>query len=305
MNRYQGIRNLGVAILLGSVLAAAPTVTFAAQPAKSSPKTEQGLTSTLQKLEDDMSKIFQDALKDVRGEKSTYTASIDVREQPERYTVRLHFPERDVSHVQVTLDGQALKVIGASGYEQSITLHRAKPDAPLDITRREHTLVVRVPKGGSEIAEEAKPALPKTPLLAPDTWEQDMLTRMEKMQKDMDRAFEGASKDLHLNSPGLFDKPEFGSSIDLQDEKDHYLVRAYLPGRDTKDVDVKIEGQTLKISAKAETKNRSESKAGVEESFNLSSYAQVLTLPGPVNGNQMKIDRKEGLLVINIPKQGT
>lgn len=300
MNR-QSICNMSVALLLGSLVAAAP-IAFAAEPPKSSQDSREGLTGTLRRLQDDLSRIFQETL---NKEKSAYSASIDVREQPENYTVRLHLPERDVSRVKVSMDGQALKIMGDHGYEQSIVLHRAKPDAKPEITRHEHTLIVTVPKGSKDLTADLKPVLPRTPLLAPDQWEQDVLTRMENMRKEMDRTFADAFQDLKLDSPGLFDKPEFGSSIDLQDEKDHYIVRAYLPGRDTKDVDVKIEGQTLKISAKAETRNRNESKTGVEESFNLSSYAQVLTLPGPVNGDKMKIDRKEGLLVINIPKQGT
>lgn len=294
---------MGVALLLGSILTAAP-VAFAAEPSLSSKGSSEGLTGTLRRLQDQMSQIFQDTLGKTQGERSAYSASIDVREQPEHYTIRLHLPERDVSHVQVSMDGKALKVIGDQGYEQSIVLHEAKPDAKVDITRREHTLIVTVPKGTKDLTAGDKPSLPNPPLVAPEPWEQDVLKRMENMQRDMDRAFADAFKDLRIGSPALFDKPEFGSSIDLQDEKDHYVVRAYLPGRDTQNIDVKLEGQTLKISAKAETRNRSEGKAGIAESFNLSSYAQVLTLPGPVNSDKMKVDRKEGLLVITIPKQG-
>jgi HSP20 family molecular chaperone IbpA len=161
-----------------------------------------------------------------------------------------------------------------------------------------------VPKDAGDPVVSAKPDGPAS-LPAPDKWERDVLTRMETMRREMDRAFESAFKDFRLDTQGFFDKPEFGSSIDLKDEKDRYVVRAYLPGRDTKGIDVKIEDQSLKISAKAEVRNRNEDKSGVSESFNVSSYAQVLALPGPVDAEKMKIDRKEGLLVITIPKRGS
>jgi HSP20 family molecular chaperone IbpA len=67
-------------------------------------------------------------------------------------------------------------------------------------------------------------------------------------------------------------------------------------------VDVKVKDQLLTIEAKAQ---KQEHKAGGDdglESFTMSSYSQALTLPGPVRVEQMQVERKEGMLVITLPK---
>jgi HSP20 family protein len=301
MNRYQKIRGASAALLLGSILAVTPT--FAAEPSEKTKGLGKEFAESIAKMQERMSQIFRDSLNKPHDQKSAYAASVDVREQPEKYIVRLHLPERDVSKVQVSLEGRTLKIDAEQGYEQSIVLRQARPNAKLDIDRQQHTLVVTVPKGG-DLTADTKPLIPSLPPPAPDQWERDVLGRMEKMRREMDRVFEGAFDGLTFDTKSFFDKPEFGSSIDLQDEKDRYVVRAYLPGRDTQGADVKIEGQTLKISAQAEVRQRDESKSGLAETFNLSSYTQMLALPGPVDREKMKVDRKEGLLVITIPKKG-
>jgi HSP20 family protein len=303
MNRNPYIRNVSAALILGSIIAITPS-SFAAEPANR-PKGWGEFSDTIGRMQEQMSKIFRDTLNKKDGNTSAYAASVDVREQTDNYTVRLYLPERDVSKVRVTLEERTLKIAGDHDYEQSIVLRRAKSGATIDVKRQEHMLVVTVPKGANDLAADSKPLLSRSPLLQPDKWERDVLTRMDHMRREMDRAFESAFKDLGLDPKGFFDKSEFGSSFDLQDEKDRYVVRAYLPGRDTEAVKVTIEGQTLKIAAKAETLKRDESKSGIAESLNLSNYVQTLALPGPVDGEKMKVDRKEGLLVITLPKKGS
>jgi HSP20 family protein len=303
MNRKQNIRNIAAVLTFGSILTMAPVV-FAAEPPSTPKGWGEEAATRIRKFQNHLSKIFRDTHdKDVS--KAAYSASVDVREGLENYTVRIHLPERDVSKVDVSLDGRTLRIAGEQSYEQSIVLRHAKPDAKLDTERQEHTIVVTVPKGEKQSVASSEPSLQRSPFLAPDKWEQDVLSRMETMRKEMDRAFDTAFKEFRLDSQGFFDKPEFGSSFDLTDEKDHYVVRAYLPGRDTQGVEVTVEGQTLKISAKAEIRKRDENKSGIAESFSVSNYAQTFTLPGPVDGQKKKVERKEGLVEITITKKGS
>jgi len=258
----------------------------------------------MKKWEDKMSDVFRDALKKTGGDKSVYSASIDVREQSDHYTVRIHLPDRDLSKVKVTMNGQTLKISGEGGYEQSIVLRNAAAVANPDVQRRDQTLVVTVPKGDQPVASAPKSSA--SPLVAPNDAEKDVLTRMEDMRREMDRAFEDAFKSFRLGVGGVtyFDVPQFGSSIDLQDENDRYVVRAYLPGRDVQNIDVKVQDQILTIAAKAEQREKNHDQATAAESFAISSYSQSLTLPGPVKSDKMTVDRKEGLIVITLPKAG-
>ncbi len=60
-------------------------------------------------------------------------------------------------------------------------------------------------------------------------------------------------------------------------------------------LNVTVDDRTLKIDAKAGEKKEENSSDGVIA--HKSHYSQLLTLPGPVQADKMKVDRKEGMLV--------
>jgi len=74
------------------------------------------------------------------------------------------------------------------------------------------------------------------------------------MNRDMDKIFEESFRDFRLmpEYKGVFDASRFGSAVDLKEAGSNYVVNAYLPDREIKDVNVTVEDRTLKIMAKAE-----------------------------------------------------
>src|SRR4029079_7473922 len=91
-----------------------------------------------------------------KGGESIGTASVDLREQQDSYTVRLNLPERDLDKVDIKLEGDSLHIAApaekkAASYEQTITLSNVAPDAKLVIDRRQkdNLIVVTAPKGAT------------------------------------------------------------------------------------------------------------------------------------------------------------
>jgi HSP20 family protein len=170
----------------------------------------------------------------------------------------------------------------------------------IDRNQKNNLIVVTVPKGSATANAQASPfGLAPLPL---SDWDRQMLDRMQKMQEDMDRVFDNSFRQFQ-NEPdfkGLFDEPRFGSSVDLQDEGGSYVVKAYLPNRDMQNVSVTLTNQTLNIEAKAQDKEE-DGKSG-PNIVHETEYSQAVTLPGPVNAGKMKVDKKEGMLVITLPK---
>jgi HSP20 family molecular chaperone IbpA len=127
---------------------------------------------------------------------------------------------------------------------------------------------------------------------------------MEKMNREMNRIFDESFRDFRAlpEYKGFFDVPRFGSALDLKEEGNNYVVRAYLPDREMQNVNASVEGQTLKIEASAENtgKNSDPTKGVVTRSK--AHFSQVLTLPGPVQADKMSIDKKDGLVIITLPK---
>jgi HSP20 family molecular chaperone IbpA len=277
---------------------------------------EQGdsgrFTEKMKNWQEKMSETFRDTWrglwqdKDAKniGDSTLATASVDLREQQDSYTVRLNLPNRDVNNVEINLSGERLHIVApaegnAGRYEQDIRLEGVGANATPQIERKDNLVVVTVPKS-SDVAG-TKPALSPSPSDW-DAWDRDVLEHMTRMQREMDRIFHQAFLEFRSRPEfgEFFNQARFGSSFDLQEERDKYVVRAYLPERDMDNVNVTIEGQVLKLEAKGENTRREE-KEGVLFSRK-AQYSQVLTLPGPVQTDKMTVERKENMLVVTLPK---
>lgn len=272
-----------------------------------------GAADKIKEWQQQMSEAFHDTWKGIWEDKSgkslnansVASASVDLREQQDSYTVRLNLPGRDLSKIDVKMDGDSLHIVAppegkTSAYEQDITLSHAEQGAKPSVARNqgENLIVITVPKAlDLKASPSAGPA--GTP---PDAWDQEVLGEMSRMQREMDRIFDDSFQAFH-STPGfqdVFDVPDFGSSIDLQDSGDKYVIRAYLPARDMDKVNVSVEGNTLKLEAEAE---KSESNGKNETVVSRKSkYTQFFTLPGAVKSEKMNVERHDNVLVVTLPK---
>jgi HSP20 family molecular chaperone IbpA len=136
-----------------------------------------------------------------------------------------------------------------------------------------------------------------------DDW--DPFRQMQEMQEEIDRSIRRATERFQLGPRASLFRPDTGysSSFDLRDKKDHFELRAYLPEVEASDVSVKIDDdRVLHVSVaqkKQETKKENGTQAQVTQ---LGHYEQVVTLPEPVKGSDMKIDRNGHEIIITIPK---
>jgi HSP20 family molecular chaperone IbpA len=275
-------------------------------------KDKQGFIEKMERWQDKMSEKFKDAWKSLRGEakgKSVTAAALDVREDQDNYTVRLHLPDRDIDKMEVKLQGDTLRILEPSGsstrYEQSLKLTGIASGAQPKIERepKDNMIVLTVPKGATSDEGELGSTL-SLPSLSPlSDWDRDVFASMEKMRREMDRVFEEGFREFRAGQhKGFFDEPRFGSSVDIKEEGGNYVVRAYLPDRDMENVNVTVKDQTLKIEAKAEKESdRKEGERALRSAVK-AAYSQLLTLPGPVHSEKMKVEKKEGMLVVTLPK---
>ena len=284
--------------------------------AEEAKKDNKGFIEKMEQWQEKMSEKFRDTWKSLRSddkEQSVAMASVDLREDKDRYTVRLNLPDRDLAKVEIKLEGDTLRIIAPAGdkagrYEQTVALAGVSSGAEPKIKRKQKDsmIVVTVPKNSTTVAG-SKPSLTlPDPALSPlSDWDRDVFARMEKMRRDMDRAFEEAFREFRTapEYKGIFDEPLFGSSLDLKEEGDNYVIRAYLPDRNMQNVNVTIEDQTLKIEAKEQETTKKEGEAGALHSTRKATYSQIFTLPGPVQSEKIKVEKKEGMVVVTVPKK--
>lgn len=305
----------GTRVIAAAIAVAAGAVMLTAPLLRADESKGQGFLEKIQDWQNEMSDKFRDTWKRLRkdGTPSVVSASVDLREQEKSYMLRLDLPGRDLEKVEVSLTGDTLHIVVPEGqdlgrYEQSVVLSGALAGADPVIERKKEdgVITVTVPKGPRESVPLSLREVPSDPLLAPSQWESDVLRQMNDLQRDMDQIFQSAFGKVP-RSPELlsyFDQPRFGAFIDVKEEGANYVVTAYLPERDMKNVNATIEGRILKIEASAED---TPSKPGDGHGASVTRrayYSQQLTLPGQVKADKMTVERKEGLLKVVVPKDG-
>ncbi|MBF0445499.1 MAG: Hsp20/alpha crystallin family protein [Magnetococcales bacterium] len=164
-----------------------------------------------------------------------------------------------------------------------------------------------------DIGTTPVPKYPSTPL-GRDMFQgfsQDPFTRLEEIQKQMDAWMQRSGLGGGFGRfPNTIENFSFSSvsDFDVKEEDDKYIVSGKISGAKKSSIKVNIEGRQLSI--KAETKKESSSKGeskgqGVYSSHSMfSSFIEkYLTLPGDVDQNGMKMDFKEDVLTLSIPKK--
>jgi HSP20 family molecular chaperone IbpA len=274
-----------------------------------------GFREKMKEWQEKMSDAFRDSWQRLwqdRGAKNpdaaTVTAaSVDLREQQDSYTLRLHLPNRDLDKVQIDLSGDTLRIVAppeakAARYEQIIQLENLTAGVTPQIERKpeDGLIVVTIPKSSGEAAATTPPDSP--PANRWDDWDRDVLEQMNRLREEMDRILGQAFSEFR-NRPEFkefFDQAQFGSSFDVQEESDKYIVRAYLPDRDINNVNVSVEGDVLKLEAQGEDTRQEEGNGSFFS--RKAQYSQVLSLPGPVQADKMTVERKENMLIVTLPK---
>lgn len=274
----------------------------------------KGFIEKMDQWQDKMSEKFRDTWKSIRGdakEKSVATASVDLREDKDNYTLRLNLPDHDLDKVEIKLAGDTLRIVAPAGdktgrYEQTVALAGLEPNTEPQIERKpqDHMIVVTVRKSPRVAETRHSLTVPDPELLPFSDWDHDIFARMDKMRREMDSVFENAFREFRATPEykGFFDEPRFGSSLDLKEDVDRYVVRAYLPDRSMQNINVTVEDRILKIDAKEQATTKKEDDAGTMHSTRKAAYSQLVTLPGPVQSEQMKVEKKDGMLVVTLPK---
>lgn len=91
--------------------------------------------------------------------------------------------------------------------------------------------------------------------------------------------------------------------VDIFENENNIVLKAELPGVDPKDVDVKVEDNTLYLKGerKFEKEVNNENYHRVERSYG--SFARSFSLPNSINAEKVKAEYKDGLLTLTLPKR--
>lgn len=125
----------------------------------------------------------------------------------------------------------------------------------------------------------------------------DLVTLREKMNRLFEEAFtsRGEEKDLIAST--------WTPSVDIYETENALVLTAELPGLDEKDIEIKIEDNTLTLRGerKFEKETKEENYHRLERSYG--SFYRSFTLPNYIDQDKIQAEHENGILKITMPKK--
>jgi HSP20 family protein len=122
-------------------------------------------------------------------------------------------------------------------------------------------------------------------------------TLQDRMNRLLRESFNPESPEEALTTTTL------APPVDIYEDEHKITLKIEVPGVDEKDIDVRIEGNTLTVHGerKLEKEEKEENFRRVERQYG--SFTRSFTLPGSVDPGQVSADYDKGVLKINLAKK--
>ena len=132
-------------------------------------------------------------------------------------------------------------------------------------------------------------------------WEpfRNLITVQDRMNRIFEEAFRGAREvDEDWALGGTWAPP-----VDIYEHDGNLVLKAELPGIDSKDVDVRVENNvlTLRGERKFDSEVKREQYHRVERAYG--TFSRSFTLPSVVDTGKIKAEFKDGVLRVTLPQR--
>ena len=138
----------------------------------------------------------------------------------------------------------------------------------------------------------------------PDSW--DPFVEMQHMRANIDNMFSNSFGKFGLSQKyqNLVQEPEFSPKVDLADKGDKYVVTVDLPGVEKGKIDVNVNDQIMTISGSRNNTIAQKDSNGkvIREERVTGEFSRAVTLPEKVNSAKLKVEGKDGVFTITVPK---
>jgi len=124
------------------------------------------------------------------------------------------------------------------------------------------------------------------------------------LHKQMNEMFENFEKNFGLDWPKMPETDTGLWRVDMDiSESDHdYTLEAELPGLKPNDVEIKVEGNMLRITGEKKQEEEKKNKTWRRIERRYGSFQRMLQLPPEADVDRIDADFKDGVLKITVPK---
>jgi HSP20 family protein len=123
--------------------------------------------------------------------------------------------------------------------------------------------------------------------------------RLSDLREEIDRLFESPLNELTRTSQLL---SGWTPALDVYEERDHFTVKAELPGMKKEDIEVSFHDGSLSISGERKTETKHEDAEVYRSERFFGRFHRTVSLPAAVAADKVKASYKDGVLSITLPK---
>jgi HSP20 family protein len=118
------------------------------------------------------------------------------------------------------------------------------------------------------------------------------------------KSFDGLMNELFNDLPSTFGKTVPGfPPVNITEKNDHYHLQVAAPGFDKADFNIKLDGETLTISAEKKEEAKSETDKVIRKEFNSRSFKRSFTLDEKIDAANISAKYENGILHVGLPKK--
>lgn len=116
---------------------------------------------------------------------------------------------------------------------------------------------------------------------------------------------------LRDNLNRLFDYPEFGGTelfegwqpaVDVQEDKDNFIVKAEMPGLKREDIEVSIHQNTLVLCGERKREEEKKEEGYYRSERYFGKFQRSIPLPQAVDSQKIEAKYRDGVLTVRLPK---
>jgi len=122
------------------------------------------------------------------------------------------------------------------------------------------------------------------------------------------KSFDGLMNELINELPSTLSKTVrqdvFGfPPVNIVEKADHYHLQLAAPGFDKGDFNIKLEGETLTISAEKKEDTKSETDKVIRNEFSAKTFKRSFTLDEKIDAGNINAKYENGILHVGLPKK--
>ena len=90
--------------------------------------------------------------------------------------------------------------------------------------------------------------------------------------------------------------------VDVIEEKEAYVLTAYLPGMKTEDLNVNVVNDTVTVEGEIKEETTTEEPTFLLKEWHNGKFSRSLTLPDELDSTKAEASLKDGVLTLRLPK---